>query len=203
MVSGIIAGGDRALRFSVEGSEDSSENGIKDLDTFAPTPNDIVVGISAGGGAPYILALLEESQKRGVKTVGLSSNPEAKLKAFSDVFINPIVGEEAITGSSRMKSGTAQKMILNMLSTAAMVRIGKTYENYMVDVRVVNDKLHDRACRIISEISRIPYESAADYLERSGRKVKVACVMAARGCSRQEAEDILSKLGGVLRRVIG
>lgn len=202
MVCGFIAGGDRALRFSVENSEDSSELGLKDLETFSPQPHDIVVGISAGGGPKYVLTILEEAQKRGCKTIGISSNPEAKLQKYSDIFINPIVGEEAITGSSRLKSGTAQKMILNMLSTGAMIRIGKTYENYMIDVRMMNEKLIDRGCRIVSEIAQIPYEDAKSYIEQSGRKVKTACVMAIKQCSKEDAETLLSEQNGILRKVI-
>ena len=128
---------------------------LADLNAFNPTPDDVVVGISANGGPRYVLTVLEEAQKRGCKTVGISSNPEAKLKAFADIFINPVVGEEPIAGSSRMKSGTAQKMILNMLSTGAMIRIGKVYENYMIDVRMMNQKLVDRGIRIVSEIAQI------------------------------------------------
>lgn len=201
MVCGFIAGGDRALRFSIENSEDKAEFGLEDLNTFNPTPNDIVVGISAGGGPRYVLAVLEEAQKRGCKTIGISSNPEAKLQKYSDIFINPIVGEEAITGSSRMKSGTAQKMILNMLSTGAMIRIGKTYQNYMIDVRMMNEKLVDRGCRFVSEIAKVPYEEAKKCIEACG-KVKTACVMAAHKCSKEEAEKQLAQAGGILRKVI-
>lgn len=201
MVCGFIAGGDRALRFSIENSEDKAEFGLEDLNAFNPTPGDIVVGISAGGGPRYVLTVLEEAQKRGCKTIGISSNPEAKLKAFSDIFINPVVGEEAITGSSRMKSGTAQKMILNMLSTGAMIRIGKTYQNYMIDVRMMNEKLVDRGCRFVSEIAKVPYEEAKKCIEACG-KVKTACVMAAQKCSPEEAEKQLAQAGGILRKVI-
>ena len=202
MVCGFIAGGDKALRFSVENAEDSTELGLQDLNTFAPTPCDIVVGISAGGGPRYVLTILEEAQKRGCKTIGISSNPEAELQKFSDIFINPVVGEEALTGSSRMKSGTAQKMILNMLSTGAMIRIGKTYENYMIDLRMVNQKLIDRGCRIVAEISGLPYTQAMSYIEQSGRNVKTACVMAVKNCSRDQAETLLSTAGGILRKVL-
>lgn len=201
MVCGFIAGGDRALRFSVENSEDSAELGLEDLNTFNPTPDDIIVGISAGGGPRYVLTILQEAQKRGCKTVGISSNPEAKLKAFSDIFINPVVGEEAVTGSSRMKSGTAQKMILNMLSTGAMIRIGKTYQNYMIDLRMMNEKLVDRGCRFVSEIANVPYEEAQKCIKACG-KVKTACVMAAKKCSPEEALKLLEQAGGILRKVL-
>lgn len=203
MVNGYIAGGDRALRYSVENSEDSAELGLQDLASFAPTPDDVVVGISANGGPRYVLAVLEQAQKCGCKTIGISSNPEAKLQKFSDIFINPIVGEEPIAGSSRMKSGTAQKMILNMLSTGAMIRIGKTYQNYMIDVRMMNEKLVERGCRIVADIAQIPVEEAAKYLEAGGQSVKTACAMAVKKISRKQAEDELAKAGGILRRVIG
>ena len=137
MVNGFIAGGDEALRYSVENSEDSAELGLKDLESFKPDEKDVVVGISASGGPKYVLAILKEAQKRGCKTVGISSNPEALLQKYSDIFINPVVGEEPLTGSSRMKSGTSQKMVLNMLSTGAMIRIGKTYEIKNLEGKIV------------------------------------------------------------------
>ncbi len=202
MVCGFIAGGDKALRYSIENAEDSCENGLNDLKKFNPTCHDIIVGISAGGNALYVLSLLKEAQNLGCKTIGISSNPEAKLAQYSTVFINPIVGEEVITGSSRMKSGTAQKMILNILSTASMVRIGKTYENYMVDVQTMNAKLIDRATRIVSEIAKISYDDAADYLRKADNKVKTACVMAVKHLSKDEANCLLQKNNNILRKVI-
>lgn len=202
MVSGFIAGGDKALRLSVEDAEDSSEFGLSDLSAFAPTPNDVIVGISAGGNPQYVLAILEEAKKAGCRTIGISSNPDAKLKPLCDIFINPIVGEEVLTGSSRLKSGTAQKMILNMLSTGAMIRIGKTYKNYMIDVRMVNEKLLDRGCRFVSEIAKISYDEAQRYIKQSGKNVKTACVMAIKKCSKAEAEQQLAAAKGILRKVI-
>ncbi len=202
MVCGFIAGGDRALRFSIENSEDSAELALADFKTFAPTPRDIVVGISASGNPRYVLTILEKAQQLGCQTIGISSNPEAKLQKYSDIFINPVVGEEAITGSSRMKSGTAQKMVLNMLSTGSMIRIGKTYQNYMIDVRMVNEKLIDRGCRFVSEIAQISYEQAQKYLELSGMNVKTACIMAIKQCAKADAEQLLQQAGGILRKVI-
>ena len=202
MVNGFIAGGDEALRYSIENSEDSAELGLQDLDKFNPNKNDVVVGISASGAPKYVLAVLEEAQKRGCKTVGISSNPEAVLQKFSDIFINPVVGEEPVTGSSRMKSGTSQKMILNMLSTGAMIRIGKTYENYMIDVRMVNEKLIDRGTRIVAEIAKVSYDEATKFLVESNNNVKTACVMAVKNCSKTEAEKMLQASGGILRKVI-
>ena len=202
MVNGFIAGGDKALRFSVENAEDSEELGLQDLNSFNPTEDDVVVGISANGNPKYVLTVLENAKKRGVKTIGLSSNPEAKMKNTVDIFINPVVGQEVITGSSRMKSGTAQKMVLNMLSTGAMIRIGKTYHNYMIDVRMVSEKLIDRGVRFVSEIADITPDLAKKYIELSGRNVKTACVMAVKECSKQRAEEILAEHGGILRKVI-
>ena len=202
IVCGFIAGGDQALRFSVENAEDNAQLALQDLAAFNPRPQDIVVGISAGGSPRYVLTVLEQAQKRGCKTIGISSNPEAKLQQFSDIFINPVVGEEAITGSSRMKSGTAQKMILNMLSTGAMIRIGKTYGNYMIDLRLMNEKLLDRGSRIVSEIAGVAYAQAQKYIELSGHNVKIAWVMAIKQCSRQEAEQLLAANEGILKKVI-
>ncbi|MBE6467496.1 MAG: N-acetylmuramic acid 6-phosphate etherase [Alphaproteobacteria bacterium] len=202
MVNGFIAGGDEALRYSIENSEDSAELGLQDLDKFNPNKNDVVVGISASGAPKYVLALLEEAQKRGIKTIGISSNPEAVLQKYSDIFINPVVGQEPITGSSRMKSGTAQKMILNMLSTGAMIRIGKTYENFMIDVRMVNEKLIDRGTRIVAEIAKVSYDEASKFLVESNNNVKTACVMAIKNCSKDRAEKLLEQAKGILRKAI-
>lgn len=202
MVNGFIAGGDRALRFSIENSEDSAELALEDLKNFNPGPKDIVVGISANGGPRYVLTVLEEAQKRGCKTIGISSNPEAELRKFSDIFINPVVGEEAITGSSRMKSGTAQKMILNMLSSGAMIRIGKVYQNYMIDVRMVSEKLIDRGRRFVSEIAGVSYDEAAELLKAADNKVKTACVMGIKKCGKSTAEKLLKQHNGILRKII-
>ena len=203
MVQGYIAGGDKALRYSIENSEDNPELAFKDFSDFNVQKEDVVVGISASGNPKYVLTVLEEAQKAGAQTIGLSSNPQAKLKSFSDVFICPVVGQEAITGSSRMKSGTAQKMVLNMLSTGAMIRIGKTYKNYRIDVRVVNEKLYERGCRFISEICGVDVLEASKLLEAAEKNVKTACVMKLKNCTKNEAEKMLSSASGVLRKVIG
>ena len=202
LVKGFIAGGDYALRYAVENSEDSAELAIQDLQKFSPKKEDIVVGISASGNPTYVLTVLKEAQKIGCTTIGISSNPDAKMKQFSSLFLNPIVGAEVITGSSRMKSGTAQKMILNMLTTGAMIRIGKTYKNLMIDLNVSNSKLYDRACRIISEICNTDYNTAQDFLEKSNKKVKTACVMLIKNCSKTEAEKLLAQNQGILRKII-
>ena len=202
MVCGYIAGGDRALRFSVENAEDNAELAEQDLTAFNPSPDDIIVGISAGGGPRYVLTVLEQARKKGCTTIGISSNPDALLQKFSDIFINPVVGEEVITGSSRMKSGTAQKMILNMLSTGAMIRIGKVYQNYMIDLRLVNAKLIDRGRRFVSEIAGVSYDEAAELLNAAGNNVKTACVMGSKKCDKPAAEKLLKANNGILRKII-
>ena len=202
MVCGYIAGDDKALRFSVENAEDSAELAEQDLAAFNPSPDDIVVGISAGGGPRYVLTVLEQARKKGCTTIGISSNPDALLQKFSDIFINPVVGEEVITGSSRMKSGTAQKMILNMLSTGAMIRIGKVYQNYMIDLRLVNAKLIDRGRRFVSEIAGVSYDEAAELLNAAGNNVKTACVMGSKKCDKPAAEKLLKANNGILRKII-
>jgi len=202
MVCGYIAGGDRALRFSVESAEDKSNLAREDIVRFNPQPDDVVVAVSSSGNPQYLLTVLREARRRKAHTVSICCNPEAKAKEYSDIFINPVVGPEAITGSSRMKAGTAQKMILNMLSTGAMIRIGKVYHNYMVDVRMLNDKLIDRGIRMVCDIANVTADEARSCIEASGHSVKTACVMAVRKCSRQEAEFLLHQAGGFLRKII-
>lgn len=201
LVSGYIAGGERAVRNAVENAEDSAELAEKDFAAFNPGKNDIVVSVSASGNPEYAVEILRLGRKAGVLTTAVTSNPEAKLKQYADIFLCTAVGPEAITGSSRMKSGTAQKMVLNMLSTGAMVRTGKTYRNYMVDLKISNEKLRDRAVRIVSEISKTDTDSAKKALE-TAQNVKTACVMLIKKCDKAEAEEMLSKNDGILRKVI-
>ena len=203
MIQGFIAGGDYALRHAVEGAEDSKDEALKDLSAFNPKPNDVVVGISASGNPQYILTVLEQARQKGTTTIGITSNPEAKLKPLCDVCIITPVGAEVITGSSRMKSGTAQKMVLNMLSTASMIKIGKTYGNYMVDLQLNNDKLVDRGNRIIASICKISLAKANEYRIKAENNVKTACVMYKKQCNKQEAEQLLAEHNGILRKVIG
>lgn len=202
MVTGYIAGGDYALKHAAEGAEDSAEAAQCDIAAFNPAPQDVVVCVSASGNPRYILTVLEEARKRGAKTIGITSNTEAKLKPLCDVCIITPVGAEVITGSSRMKSGTAQKMVLNMLSTAAMIKIGKTYGNYMVDLQLNNDKLIERGNRIIAAICEIPLAKAEEYRIKADNNVKTACVMCKKQCSKQEAEQLLARHNGILRKVI-
>lgn len=200
MVNGFIAGGDYALRHSIEGAEDDKEEALRHLAEFKPTRKDVVVGISASGNPQYVLTVLEEARKKGARTIGITSNPEAKLKDYADITITTRVGPEALTGSSRMKSGTAQKMVLNMLSTASMVKIGKTYKNYMIDLQLACNKLIDRGNRIIAEICEIPLAKAEEYRIKAGNNVKTACVMCKKQCSKTEAEKLLKKHNGILRK---
>jgi N-acetylmuramic acid 6-phosphate etherase len=202
MITGFIAGGDYALRHSIEGAEDDKNEALKHIKEFKPTKKDVVVGISASGNPNYVLTALTEAKKKGAKTIGITSNPNAKLKDIADLTILTVVGEEAITGSSRMKSGTAQKMVLNMLSTASMVKIGKTYGNYMIDLQPVCDKLIDRANRIIAAICKIPVAKAETYRIKADNNVKVACVMYLKGCTKQQAKQKLKKHNGILRKVL-
>jgi N-acetylmuramic acid 6-phosphate etherase len=202
MITGFIAGGDYALKHSIEGAEDDKTEALKHIKEFKPTKKDVVVGISASGNPNYVLTALTEAKKKGAKTIGITSNPNAKLKDIADLTILTVVGEEAITGSSRMKSGTAQKMVLNMLSTASMVKIGKTYGNYMIDLQPVCDKLIDRANRIIAAICKIPVAKAETYRIKADNNVKVACVMYLKGCTKQQAKQKLKKHNGILRKVL-
>jgi N-acetylmuramic acid 6-phosphate etherase len=202
MVQGFIAGGERAVRFAVENAEDSAELALQDIQNFNPTAKDVVIAISASGNPSYVVTVLQKAQELGATTVSITSNPEAKMNAFADIVINPVVGAEAVAGSSRMKAGTAQKLILNMITTGAMIRIGKTYQNLMIDLNITNQKLYDRACRIISEICNLSPQEAQEYLEKSNRQVKTACVMALKKCSREQAIELLAQQHGFLRKVI-
>ena len=202
MVMGYIAGGDYALRHSVEGAEDDKKEALKHIKKFAPSPKDVVVGISASGNPQYVLTILKEAKIRGAKTIGITSNPKAQLKDIADITILTPVGPEIITGSSRMKSGTAQKMVLNMLSTGAMIKIGKTYGNYMIDLQLTCNKLLDRGNRIIASICKISIAKAEVYRIKADNNIKTACVMYLKQCSKTKAEKLLKQHNGILRKVL-
>lgn len=202
MITGFIAGGDYALKHSVEGAEDDTNEALKHINEFNPTKKDVIVGISASGNPNYILTILKEAKKRGAKTIGITSNPEAKLIPLSDIAIVTPVGPEVITGSSRMKSGTAQKMVLNMLSTASMIKIGKTYGNYMIDLQLACNKLVDRGNRIIAAICGISLAKAEEYRIKAENNVKIACVMCQKQCSKSVAQKLLKQHNGILRKVL-
>ena len=201
MVQGIIAGGDRALREAIEGAEDSEELASTDFKNKDICSNDTIVGISASGNAKYVVKFLEIAKIKKCKTVAVTSNPDAKMKDFADCFICVETGAEAISGSTRMKAGTAQKMILNMLSTASMVKIGKTYHNLMIDVKPTNDKLKRRAVTIVSEICGCRPATARNVLETNGYKTKHAVLFILYGLSYEEADLLLKENNGVLRKI--
>ena len=202
LVRGYIAGGDRALRSAIEGTEDNYEQGKIDLINSKAQGDDVVVGISASGNPKWLLGVMEAAKQRGLATIGITCNPQAKLANYSDILICTVVGQEAITGSSRLKAGTAQKMILNILSTGAMVKIGKTYKNFMIDVQPTNDKLKDRAIRIVSEIAEVDRIKAQKILAEANFEVKTAIIMLKFNCTYDVAKIKLKNYGGILRKII-
>lgn len=203
MVVGIVAGGDRALRNAVEGAEDSSEEGARAIQDQGVGVCDVVVGIATSGRTPYVLGALQEAHRRRARTVLLSCTPpEENLCAYVDGFITPLVGPEIIAGSTRLKAGTATKLILNQLTTCSMVRIGKVYDNWMVDVQATNSKLRDRARRLVRDIAHVDDETAQRALDAAEGSVKVALVMLAKSVSPQEARLLLSASDGHLRPLL-
>ena len=203
MVQGIIAGGDRALRRSVEAAEDKLDAGAQALRDHGVTDQDVVVGIAGSGRTPFVLGALEEAHQIGAKTIFLCCTPPAdNLKAFVDVFIVPVVGPEIITGSTRLKTGTATKLVLNMLTTVSMIQIGKVYNNLMVDIQASNAKLIDRSARIIMEVAGTDYKTAQTALECAGGSAKTAIVMLVKGVNREEAVALLEQNDGFLRRIL-
>lgn len=201
LIKAYISGGNQALRFAVENAEDSEELAVIDFAAFNPQKNDIVVAISASGNPQYTLKILQLAHERKILTIAITSNPEAEFKPYADIFLCAEVGPEAISGSSRMKAGTAQKMILNMLSTGAMIRLGKTYHNYMIDLQLHNRKLYERAIRYVCEICKVEPEVAQKYLNMA-KNVKTACVMILKHCDKSAAEQLLQQKGGILRQII-
>ena len=203
LVQGIIAGGDRALRRSVEAAEDKPDAGAQTVCDHGVTNQDVVVGIASSGRTPYVLGTLEEAHRIGARTIFLCCTPPADdVKAFVDVFIVPVVGPEIITGSTRLKAGTATKLVLNMLTTVSMIQIGKVYNNLMVDIHASNAKLVDRGARIIMEVAGTDLPTAQRALECAGGSAKAAIVMLVKGVNRKEAVALLEKNNGFLRRVL-
>jgi N-acetylmuramic acid 6-phosphate etherase len=204
MVVGVIAGGYPALVKSVEGAEDDVNAGIGEMDARRVGPDDVVVGIAASGTTPFVRAALSRAQTLGARTVIVTcSEPPKLLRDTCDVTILVLVGPEVVTGSTRMKAGTATKLVLNTLTTAAMIRLGKTYGNLMVDLRAWNDKLIDRSERIVMESTGLPREEARGVIEAADGRVKTAIVMARRQVSRDEAERLLVEHEGRLRAIVG
>ena len=202
MVVGLIAGGDRALRRSVEAAEDDEAQGASDLDAAGVTDKDIVVGIAVSGRTPYVVGALRHARNVGASTVALSCNPASIIAGLADIAISPVVGPEVVTGSTRLKSGTAQKMVLNMLSTASMIRLGKTYGNLMVDVTISNRKLADRAAGIVRDATGCDDEEARDLLGKSAGSVKLAILMQVTGLDADVARANLEAERGFLRQAI-
>lgn len=201
MVVGVIAGGDYALRHAVEGAEDRPELAREDFEKLSISENDTVVAISASGNAKYVVEILKLAKNNNCKTVAVTSNKNALTKEFADVFICAETGAEAISGSTRMKAGTAQKLILNMLSTAAMVKIGKVYKNYMIDVKPTNEKLKIRAAKIVSAITGVSETLAQEELQQNNYKLKHAILKIKYGMSFDEAEKIINENHGILRKI--
>ena len=202
MVVGLIAGGPKALVSATEGAEDSQQKGREALEEINLTAADVVVGIAASGRTPYVIGGLDYARKIGAMTVALSCNPKSAIAADADIAISPVVGPEVLTGSTRMKSGTAEKLVLNMLTTAAMIRIGKTYQNLMVDLHASNRKLVARAARIVIQATGCTLEEARAALDKTGNDVKLAILITLTGMSLAEARSALEGAGGFLRRAI-
>ena len=199
---GVIAGGENALRNSVEGAEDRPEEAIIDLEQYELNENDTLVGISCSGAANYVVSALDHAAANGAKTVYLVTNPNPFKITEVDVIINAVTGPEVVTGSTRMKAGTATKLILNMISTATMIKLGKVYGNLMVDLMAVNDKLVDRGTRIIEQLTDLDYDSAQLKLFEAEKSVKTAIVMEKLNCTLNEARESLDNAGGFLRNII-
>lgn len=201
MVVGVIAGGDHALRHAIEGAEDKPEFAKEDFDKLNINENDTVVAISASGNAAYVVEVLKLAKEKNCKTITVTSNKNALTKEFADIFICAETGAEAISGSTRMKAGTAQKLILNMLTTASMVKIGKVYKNYMIDVKPTNDKLKKRAVKITASIAEVDEQKAQEVLSANGYKIKHAILNLKYGLSEDEAERLIKENNGVLRKI--
>jgi N-acetylmuramic acid 6-phosphate etherase len=202
-VIGIIAGGLRSLVRSQEGVEDNISAAVKDIRGRRVGRKDVVVGITASRRTPYVLGGLRDAKKHGATTIFISCNPRSIAPQDFDLAICPVVGPEVITGSSRMKAGTAQKLVLNMISTATMIRLGKIYGNRMVDLKANSEKLRERSKRVIMETCGLSYEAAHDTLTRAGGAVKLAIVMAKTGLPKSQAARLLKKNGGYVHRALG
>ncbi|MGN1400574.1 MAG: N-acetylmuramic acid 6-phosphate etherase [Bacillus sp. (in: firmicutes)] len=201
-VIGLIAGGKEALFQAVEGAEDSEYLGEKELKGIALTSKDTVIGIAASGRTPYVIGALRFAKQTGAKTVSIACNEGAIISGFSDVAIELNTGAEILTGSTRLKAGTAQKMVLNMISTAAMIGMGKVYKNLMVDVQPTNEKLMERSIRIIMEAAEVDRSTAETHYKKANRDVKAAIVMILTDCTLEEANKKLRDAKGFIRKTI-
>ena len=199
MVKGIIAGGERALRHPIEGAEDSKAQAGVDLQTIQLSSKDVLVGIAASGRTPYVIGALEYAKSLGSVTVSIASNPNSAMANIVDIAIDTVVGPEVLTGSSRLKSGTAQKLVLNMLTTASMILMGKCYQNLMVDVQASNEKLKARAIRIVIQATDCDKALAEETLKQADQNAKLAIMMILSGLDRAQAEALLEKHHGKLQ----
>ena len=199
MVKGIIAGGERALRHPIEGAEDSKAQAVFDLQTIHFSSKDVLVGIAASGRTPYVIGSLEYAKSLGSVTVSIASNPNSAMANIVDIAIDTVVGPEVLTGSSRLKSGTAQKLVLNMLTTAPMILMGKCYQNLMVDVQASNEKLKARAIRIVMQATDCDKTLAEETLKLAEQNAKLAIMMILSGLDRAQAEALLEKYHGKLQ----
>ena len=199
MVKGIIAGGERALRHPIEGAEDSKAQAVFDLQTIHFSSKDVLVGIAASGRTPYVIGSLEYAKSLGSVTVSIASNPNSAMANIVDIAIDTVVGPEVLTGSSRLKSGTAQKLVLNMLTTASMILMGKCYQNLMVDVQASNEKLKARAIRIVMQATDCDKTLAEETLKQANQNAKLAIMMILSGLDRAQAEALLEKHQGKLQ----
>ena len=199
MVKGIIAGGEHALRHPIEGAEDSKAQAVVDLQTIHFSSKDVLVGIAASGRTPYVIGALEYAKSLGSVTVSIASNPNSAMANIVDIAIDTVVGPEVLTGSSRLKSGTAQKLVLNMLTTASMILMGKCYQNLMVDVQASNEKLKARAIRIVMQATDCDKALAEETLKLADQNAKLAIMMILSGLDRAQAEALLEKHQGKLQ----
>lgn len=200
MVQGFISGGDRAIRHSVEGAEDNPDLGYEDAKIL--NEKDVAVVISASGNPKYLMGVLKRAEEVNCKTIGVTCNSKGRIAEEAGLVICAEVGPEVIAGSSRLKAGTAQKMILNMLSTGAMIKIGKTYENFMIDLQPVNEKLKDRAIRIVAQIANVSHSEALATLMKSNWEIKTAIISIMMNLDINQARLELKKHGGVLRKLL-
>ncbi len=202
IVQGLIAGGEHALRHAVEGAEDDPAGGARDLQACAVGPEDVVVGIAASGRTPYVLGAMEAAREAGALTVGLSCVPGSPVAQAGELAISPLTGAEVLTGSTRLKAGTATKLVLNMISTAALARLGYVHGNLMVNVQPTNAKLRGRAIRIVAELAELDRHGAERVFAQAAGEVKTAIVMARLGVDAGEARRLLVAARGVLRKVL-
>ena len=202
LVQAIMAGGDAAISAATEASEDDRSSGVRDVSARGFSAGDVLVGLAASGRTPYVLGAVAEARRLGAVTVGISCTPDSELSRAVEIAIAPLVGPEVIAGSTRMKAGTAQKLVLNMLTTAAFVRLGYVYSNLMVNVQPRNAKLADRAARIISQAAGLPEDRARELLAIAGNSVPVAILIGKSGATREDAERRLAAAGGSITKAL-